>query len=43
LNQPKADYGFSKDLKETNIKELIADYFKVEEKTQKTSIHKQLD
>ena len=42
FEEPKADYGFSKENR-TNIKELIADYFKVEEKTQKTSIHKQID
>jgi len=42
FEEPKADYGFSKENR-TNIKELIADYFKVEEKAQKTSIHKQID
>jgi hypothetical protein len=42
FEEPKADYGFSKENR-TNIKELIADYFKVEEKVQKTSIHKQID
>jgi hypothetical protein len=42
FEEPKAEYGFSKENR-TNIKELIADYFKVEEKTQKTTIHKQID
>jgi hypothetical protein len=42
FEEPKADYGFSKENR-TNIKELISDYFKVEEKAQKTSIHKQID
>jgi hypothetical protein len=42
FEEPKADYGFSKENR-TNIKELIADYFKVEEKAQKTAIHKQID
>ena len=42
FEEPKADYGFSKENR-NNIKELIADYFKVEEKEQKTSIHKQID
>lgn len=42
FEEPKTDYGFSKENR-TNIKELIADYFKVEEKAQKTSIHKQID
>jgi len=42
FEEPKVDYGFSKENR-TNIKELIAYYFKVEEKAQKTSIHKQID
>lgn len=42
FEEPKADYGFSKENR-TNIKESIADYFKVEEKAQKTAIHKQID
>jgi len=42
FEEPKADYGFSKENR-TNIKDLIDDYFKVEEKTQKTAIHKQID
>jgi hypothetical protein len=42
FEEPSVDYGFSKENR-TNIKELIADYFKVEEKAQKTAIHKQID
>jgi len=42
FEEPKADYGFSKENR-TNIKDLISDYFKIEEKAQKTSIHKQID
>jgi hypothetical protein len=42
FEEPKADYGFSKENR-ANIKDLIDDYFKVEEKAEKTSIHKQID
>lgn len=42
FEEPKADYNFSKEDK-TNIKELISDYFKVEDKQKKTSIHKHID
>jgi hypothetical protein len=42
FEEPKADYGFSKENR-TNIKDLSDAYFKVEEKAQKTSIHKQID
>ena len=42
FEEPKADYGFSKE-NISNIKDLIDDYFRVEEKVQKTAIHKQID
>lgn len=42
FEEPKADYGFSKQNR-ANIKDLIDTYFKVEEKAQKTAIHKQID
>ncbi|NLN96683.1 MAG: hypothetical protein GX128_11020 [Bacteroidales bacterium] len=42
FEEPKSEYGFSKE-KRADINSLISDYFKVEEKAQKTAIHKQID
>lgn len=42
FEEPKTEYGFSKE-KQADIKSLIDEYFKVEEKEQKTSIHKHID
>lgn len=42
FEEPKSAYGFSKE-KQADIKSLIDDYFKVEDKERKTSIHKRID
>lgn len=42
FEEPKPEYGFSKE-KQADIKSLIDDYFKVEDKERKTSIHKRID
>lgn len=42
FEEPKSEYGFSKE-KQADIKSLIDDYFKVEDKEKKTSIHKRID
>jgi len=42
FEEPKADYGFSEENR-ADIKQLIKDYFKVEDKDEKTKIHKAID
>jgi hypothetical protein len=42
FEEPKSEYGFSKE-KQADIKSLIDEYFKVEDKEKKTSIHKRID
>lgn len=42
FEEPKSEYGFSKE-KQADIKSLIDDYFKVEDKEKKASIHKRID
>jgi hypothetical protein len=42
FEEPKATYGFSEENR-ANIKDLIDAYFIVEEKVEKTAIHKQID
>ena len=42
FEEPNSDYGFSKE-KQADIKSLIDDYFKVEDKAEKTAIHKRID
>lgn len=42
FEEPKSEYGFSKE-KQADIKSLIGEYFKVEDKEKKTSIHKRID
>jgi hypothetical protein len=42
FEEPKSEYGFSIE-KQANIKALIEDYFKVEDKEKKTIIHKGID
>ncbi len=42
FEEPKVEYGFSKENKK-NINDLMDRYFKVEEKAEKSSIHKQID
>ncbi len=42
FEEPKADYGFSEENR-ADIKQLIKDYFKVEDKEEKTKIHKAID
>src|SRR5690606_35762133 len=42
FEEPKSDYGLSKE-KQADIKSLIDNYFKVESKEQKTTIHKTID
>ncbi len=42
FEEPKQDYGFSEQNR-ANIKQLIKDYFKVEDKDKKTTIHKTID
>ncbi len=42
FEEPKADYGFSEENR-ADIKQLIKDYFKVEDKEEKTNIHKAID
>jgi len=42
FEEPKLEYGFSKE-KQADIKSLIDDYFKVEDKEKKASIHKRID
>ncbi|MCZ2130436.1 MAG: Eco57I restriction-modification methylase domain-containing protein [Bacteroidia bacterium] len=42
FEEPKAEYGFSKE-KQADIKSLIEEYFRVEDKEKKTNIHKRID
>ncbi|WP_439488186.1 Eco57I restriction-modification methylase domain-containing protein [Algoriphagus sp.] len=42
FEEPNSDYGLSKE-KQADIKSLIDDYFKVEDKAEKTAIHKRID
>lgn len=42
FEEPKAEYGFSKE-KQADIKSLIEEYFRVEDKEKKTNIHKCID
>ena len=42
FEEPKADYGFSEENR-ADIKQLIKDYFKVEDKDKKNQIHKAID
>ncbi len=42
FKEPKADYGFTEENRK-DIKQLIKDYFKVEDKGEKTRIHKAID
>lgn len=42
FEEPKSEYGFSKE-KQADIKSLIDEYFKIEDKEKKTSIHKRIN